>query len=923
VPLPPKKTRRLLLVVVLTVLACWLVFEYIRAPDPSAYGPELRLLHAVGAASVKAEPLPESPEAATPRITWECDLRASRMPECASPLPTLENRRHTFGGMGFFAESPGHLRFKGPWSISSFNRVTLRLAVHVGRHGTLTFLGHNGNVVLAEQDFPIRAGGQIHTYRIDVGAALEAIKGESEVESIVLTTSDAASVAFVVWLRLEHLSPEYTATVRLAEWRREHLTRAFAPGTPAGLETYRVGFGQDLRPCFTAFGETVWSFPLALPAFGRLGFALGYTNLTAEPVTVETAVELHGGLRRQRLWSREQKLGPRERSNAWQAVNIELPADGPRSGRLVLRTTIHRENPERSAVAVGWSHPVVHPGEVRRDQHRNVILVSLDTTRGDVFGANGDPSNVSPVVDELSRRCANFVNAFSQNRWTLPSHISMMTSLYPHQHRVISFSSPLVFERIPFLAEVFATAGHLTAGFVDGGFVSSEFGFARGMHRFFMDNQITANAGEDVGRAVSWLEEERAYPFFLFLHTYENHTPYLAPEEYQALFTDKTVPVDLPHPDKYFTSAFIRKHHLQDYVFTLYRAEIRYTDAALGGLFRAMDREELWENTLLIITSDHGEEFYEHNKLGHTQSFEETTRVPLFIHVPGGRNGLHEAFVELVDLYPTVLDFAGLPLPPHVRGRSLLPLLRGEAEGMKERPAFSESFSYDNFGQDGFSGIGFVKRVPDRSSHVDFAKGTWKHFDLTRDPGERKSLEAPGNPPQEELEREFLDRLFAMEGMVFAQVLNGPPEGTIEIMAHGEQVVSVAAYPTSRYRSHSFSRKEKLLTYTLAAGDHAGLLVYPHGDGNLSLYVRHDGQAADINGIFVGSEGRRPSGGIISNRSSDFPLTGKPLPHDQPGTPGEPLHTRACQNPREPASPKFDSLDREMVEKLRALGYLH
>lgn len=340
----------------------------------------------------------------------------------------------------------------------------------------------------------------------------------------------------------------------------------------------------------------------------------------------------------------------------------------------------------------------------RRPGRPDIVLVSVDTLRADHLGCHGNQRETSPAIDGLARSGAQFMNAISPASWTLPAHMSMFTSLYPSFHKVES-SAVKLDASISTLPEVLKAGGYTTAGFVTHSFLASEWGFARGFDRY--DMQI-ADAAEQTERAVLWLdwhrfhvERELARPnFFLFVHYIDPHETYSPPPPYlERYFPDYRGPIK---PNDHLVTLYRSKEFERPedfrYALALYDGEIAFVDAQVEILLKHLRAVGLEETSLVILTSDHGEEFKDHGSMGHKQTlYDEQLRVPLIIRYPRRIEGNQRIGqqVSLVDIYPTVLDLIGLVPPAEIQGRSLVGHLRlqgletrhGSVEG---RPVFAE-----------------------------------------------------------------------------------------------------------------------------------------------------------------------------------------------------------------------------------------
>ena len=326
---------------------------------------------------------------------------------------------------------------------------------------------------------------------------------------------------------------------------------------------------------------------------------------------------------------------------------------------------------------------------------RGNIVIALDALRADHLGFYGYDRPTSPFLDSLAARAAVVEWAIAPYPGTLVSNLSLFTGLYPPQHGVYPPSGVLAGE-IPTLPELFLAGGFRTAGHTEGGFMAGGYGFARGFEEFTdtahaaeADIERTFERGLDFLRGLT--EEDR---FFLFLHTYSPHDPYDPPEPYRSEMWPGEPPPG-PTPVGPTLRAFnageveLTPESLA-YYRALYDASIRYTDEVLASFFAELEVLGLDRETTIIITADHGEELADHGRLGHTQLYPESLRVPLVIVHPELASGLRiPGPVSSVDLTPTLADLAGIPSPENLAGASLRPLLEG-AEEQPPRAVYAE-----------------------------------------------------------------------------------------------------------------------------------------------------------------------------------------------------------------------------------------
>ena len=307
----------------------------------------------------------------------------------------------------------------------------------------------------------------------------------------------------------------------------------------------------------------------------------------------------------------------------------------------------------------------------------NVVFVTLDTIRADRIGAYGYARAETPNLDALAGRGTLFREAYAHVPLTLPSHASLMTALLPTRHGVRDNGTFVVPREPAVLAERFHAAGYATGAFVSAFVLDSRFGLARGFDRYDdgVPGEEASRTGDPsersvraevtVGRALEWANASVTRPRFLWIHLYDPHAPYDAPEPFAGRHRDDP-----------------------------YDAEIAYTDAQVGRLLQGIGATGSREPWLVVVVGDHGEGLGDHEEMTHGYFvYGNTQRVPLMFslpgHVPTGRTV--EGVVRAVDVAPTVLELAGLPPLARADGRSLIPLIAGRTQD-DAGPAYLESF---------------------------------------------------------------------------------------------------------------------------------------------------------------------------------------------------------------------------------------
>jgi arylsulfatase A-like enzyme len=348
---------------------------------------------------------------------------------------------------------------------------------------------------------------------------------------------------------------------------------------------------------------------------------------------------------------------------------------------------------------------------------KNVVLISVDTLRADHLGVYGYERETSPNIDALAEGAVVFEEAFSSSHWTFPSHASLLTGLDPVALGALSTEDTLQPE-YKTLAETLKENGWQTAAFVGGGnysYISSERGFGQGFNHYvhapyahegmqslvlsWLSHRWSKKVEHEIGTATSqmahverWLKSRSDAPFFLFLHLYDVHSdkyqlPYDAPGEFRERFTSG-VGEDFTgcHPSGMCASEMLMAYargeieglpsedHIKRMI-DLYDGGIAYADAELLRFFSALERAGISDSTTLVITSDHGEAFFEHGLPLHEDLHHENLHVPLILKDPDLEPRRLRGAVQNMDIVPAILELVGVG--GHQRS-SLQQLLYGE-----------------------------------------------------------------------------------------------------------------------------------------------------------------------------------------------------------------------------------------------------
>lgn len=395
------------------------------------------------------------------------------------------------------------------------------------------------------------------------------------------------------------------------------------------------------------------------------------------------------------------------------------------------------------------------PAGATRFERAPILLVSIDTLRADRLGCYGYARGTSPHIDRVAAEGVVFEDCYSNSPKTASSHMSLFTSLPPSAHGVTNASARLgirvreVGANRRTLPQVLHASGYRATGYAAGANLNPQMGFARGFEgRFASRNEDVADLVERA-LPLSVLARTRDEPFFWFLHTYQVHGPYLPPDEYRARFAPEPVgrAGELMEAMRGLThaQAWGRMHaglwdHRDEfgpqdarYLSDLYDGEIAYTDSQLGRLFDALRADGTWDELLVVILSDHGEEFAEHGDYEHDQLFAEHLHVPWIVKLPGGAHAgtRVRGLTSLLDVMPTLLELVGVEGPPTMTGRSQVDAIRsGRTDGhavLSERVMFADDYRAS-------------LRTPHSSVQFHAASRALLGFDLRADPGEHADV---------------------------------------------------------------------------------------------------------------------------------------------------------------------------------------
>jgi arylsulfatase A-like enzyme len=647
--------------------------------------------------------------------------------------------------------------------------------------------------------------------------------------------------------------------------------------------------GRDRRPAW-ALSPPAWvRWRGAMPEDAELDFALA-----TEPPGANLRLRLRatqGGAHR----VLHEETGPV--SGGWAERRLTL--SGLAAGEAELELTA-----EGDAATVYVSEPRL-VGRPQEPRPPNVILYVVDCLRADHVGAYGYSRPTTPEIDRLARDGVLLAQVQACASWTKPAVGCLFTGLYPVLHGAQTVDDVLDPGRRT-LAEAFRDAGYATAAWIANPFVSANpFGLTRGFQQVVqvLDkpplvniNDLPADAADITRRVLPWLRDNRDRRFFLYLHSLDAHAGYRRRPPFDRVFVRRE-----------------RKGEARQ--LDLYDNEVAYNDREIGRLVEALKRERLYDSTLIAVTADHGEEFGEHGftRHGHTL-YQALLHVPLVLKLPGSgrRDSRVEGLASSLDLAPTLLDLAGLPVPADLQGMSLRPAIESGSRSPRS-VALSEQLSPKEVlyaGRD--QRFKYVYQLLP-------SPGEWL-FDLSQDPGELHDLLPEAPPAARGLIDEVLRFMQGGQSGYHVQVTGDPDtRGRLEIEADGA-LGDVQRFAISAGERLEITADRRRLDYAFSLGDSPRHLVVRTQPAAAALRLRLslNGKPVPARQVALGPSGRNPEAIPTVVRGEDVLAS-----------PGESAALVKGRGARlsvwyvpPPAATRKAAIDPELEQKLRALGYL-
>ncbi|TKJ31069.1 hypothetical protein CEE39_07610 [bacterium (candidate division B38) B3_B38] len=559
----------------------------------------------------------------------------------------------------------------------------------------------------------------------------------------------------------------------------------------------------------------------------------------------------------------------KDKDRRWFNGRIDLSQFTGQNLRLILgtRNSYLKEEPsgrkpdERYNYSV-WSNPEVYSNTKGKDDV-SIILISLDALRKDHLGCYGYSRDTSPNIDKIAAQGILFQNAISQSSWTLPSHASLLTSKYPSFHGATSSLDKLTSENIT-LSEILREKGYTTICFTESGWLNPAFGLDQGFDVF---NSSSGDIKDRVEAVHNWFEWNKHRKFFMFFHTYAIHDYFHNKEEYIQPYASKLQKeveegvriIDLirERDKRIYQSLY------QNYINDLYDGAIKCTDKYLGELFDTFEASLGSKGYLLILSSDHGEEFGEHGHFHHGMTlYDEMINIPLIIKIPHSHytQKIINEQVQLIDVAPTIFDLIDEPIPELFQGNSLLPIVKGGSKSEMQQIAFSE---IDNEG---------YQLICLRSNKYKYIyniasprkiQSIEELYDLIKDKGETynlKDVKPEINSSLRDLTKRFL--LNSVSGYIMNFVSDMNPHLFSGSVVTNAKFNKINSYYAENDDLISINKENSRLDFKVNVGseDKEDIIVFEvlPEEMEMYLYIELDGNILSPERVYLGKGGENP-----------------------------------------------------------------
>ena len=610
-----------------------------------------------------------------------------------------------------------HVGMRGRVYFEADTRESLVARVRLRPHGTQALTPYLNNQHL--KSIHLKTGDGFNDYDIELPRDQVQV-GENYLlltfgGTVPIEGQDVSVAIDSIWIRNERESPK----------------TARAPAYASLVANVRLG--DEEREAIALSRNSTLRYHVMVPADGSLGFGVGVEGEGEAPFAIEVTAD---GLPITQLLSANA-------SGSWVDHKVDLSRFAGQTVRIDLRAL------GNGAGRLAWNSPrilVPTPAERTLEPAQNVIVLVIDTLRADKLRPFNAQTRVkTPTIDQFASDGVVFALAQAPENWTKPSVASILTGLHPQTHQQKTGDAALPSSAV-LLSEHLQDQGFATGGFIANGYVSDRFGFDQGWDDYtnYIREAKSTEAKDVFEEAGSWIEAHKDGRFFAYIQTIDPHVPYDPPGKYLQMYDpseyggqvrprmtgDLLEKAKRNPPQVVFDAS--DKRRLQ----ALHDGEITKHDHFFGAFLERLSELGLAEDTLVVVTSDHGEEFNDHGSWGHGHSvYQELLHVPLMFRLPGrlpGGTKVGDA-VSTLDVSATVTDLLGVPAMVHNEGQPLVGLMFGEAPT-------GPSVAFSDFQDD--------RRV--------ITTGRWKlilrgnltstMFDLVADPMEKTELDASAFP---------------------------------------------------------------------------------------------------------------------------------------------------------------------------------
>ncbi len=478
-------------------------------------------------------------------------------------------------------------------------------------------------------------------------------------------------------------------------------------------------------------------------------FFIAVDDWAPESEGIQFSISVATGAQEKVVFQRHLAPAKNPRDQGWSRQEVPLDEFAGQEVDIVLRADL-KEKPSANPGHAYWGEPEIVSETTSPKFLPNVVVISLDTLRADFLGTYGHPNEISQHIDAIAASGTVFDNCISQSSWTRPAHFAMLASRYPgfsilqYNEKFCRISSDVLT-----LAELLKENDYLTAAFTGGGYMGRKSGFEQGFDYYVSYGR---RFEPNLRPVADWLDNHADSRFLLFLHNYNAHNPYDPPEDAKARFV-----MDPPAACEGVTfstedsqagrvSRCQKDPGVAAYIKGIYAGEVFHVDRLFGDVVSQLKRLGVFEDTIFLITSDHGEGLFDHGESNHvTTMYQELIHVPLILSGPGiPANTRIEHTVQLLDVAPTLLDLLGLEVPENFQGRSLVPLFRElasprlkafSATSWDRSMAFAESKPHSFSAATLDDGKKLIRNLGESGDEAEL-------YDIGADPGELSPLEA-------------------------------------------------------------------------------------------------------------------------------------------------------------------------------------